>query len=229
MNMLKKSLTVIGFAIAVVAIIAAPSFATIQECIEENYPNVHIGSADGYPIKCPAIKFDGDDDYTTIYAKTSRDCASFFEFAADPDFCETSAETPKDEEPVGSSDDGGEDVSTGTSKDDQDIAEEPAHTDDGEEKVAKTNSEKSSSSHNFMPYMIIFIIFAILLTVASIILRVKRLARNIGEVASAVKEHIDQNKQPSEPVQPIDLNQPIDPNQPVDPNQPIDPNQPLNA
>ena len=94
MNMLKKSLAIISFATIAAIVIAAPIFASIKDCIPtEEYPNLSTESSDDFPIKCVRVK-EGE-DYITIYAKTSADCAQASSIVSNPDICENTEETTR--------------------------------------------------------------------------------------------------------------------------------------
>jgi len=75
-----------------VLLVAAPTFAGIEECIGEGhqYPNLSTDNGGGaFPVKCPTMIKEGDRSIP-IYGKTSGDCASAGTLATNPDSCESS-------------------------------------------------------------------------------------------------------------------------------------------
>ncbi|MBR0134043.1 hypothetical protein IJM16_02150 [Candidatus Saccharibacteria bacterium] len=86
MNMLKKLLAIFGLAAITTIIVAAPSFASIVQCVEEYYTNISTEQDDTHRVKCPTVK-DEDGNYISLYGITSADCASIAPLAADPESC----------------------------------------------------------------------------------------------------------------------------------------------
>lgn len=75
-----------------VLLIAAPTFAGVEECIGDGkqYPNLSTNDGGGtFPVKCPTtITENGSTVY--IYGKSSGDCASAGTLATNPDSCKSS-------------------------------------------------------------------------------------------------------------------------------------------
>ena len=86
MNMLKKTLIIIGIATIMAIIGGASVFAAIEECLEKNYPNLSFETDDTFRVKCTTVEI--DDKYVTIYAKSAADCASAHTFVSNPDACD---------------------------------------------------------------------------------------------------------------------------------------------
>ena len=84
--MLKKSLAIFGLAAITTIVAAAPSFASIIQCVDEYYPNLSTEMNDIYAVKCPTLR-DEDGNFVTLYGISSHDCASIAPLAADPESC----------------------------------------------------------------------------------------------------------------------------------------------
>ena len=72
-------------------LIAAPSFASIQDCVGEGkqYPNLSTTQTDKFAVKCPTpISENGQTLY--LYGRTAGDCASAGTLATNTDSCESS-------------------------------------------------------------------------------------------------------------------------------------------
>ena len=87
MNMLKNILKATGFATIAIILAASPVLAVTQECLEEKYPNLTTKSNDEkFRVKCPTF-VNYNNEYITIYAKTSADCAIAERVATNPSLC----------------------------------------------------------------------------------------------------------------------------------------------
>ena len=84
--MLKKSLIATGFATVLTIIIAAPTLATIQQCIE-SYQELSTERDSEHPIKCPSFTDQETGEMVTIYADKSVNCAKVNTIAANQDDC----------------------------------------------------------------------------------------------------------------------------------------------
>lgn len=77
--------------VAFAAVLLGSNFASaLDACVGEGhkYPNLSIDTpGDGY-VRCQQVKF--NDEYHTIYAKTSGDCAQAGTLASNPDSCNDS-------------------------------------------------------------------------------------------------------------------------------------------
>lgn len=90
---MKASKILKGAAVAVFAtlVIAGGAFAAIKDCVGKDsaYPNLSVKKDEkDYPVKCVRVK-EGK-DYTTIYGRTSGDCAQASSLASNPDGCNAS-------------------------------------------------------------------------------------------------------------------------------------------
>lgn len=81
----KKLLKISLVSVIATTIIAAPSFATIQDCVNAQ-PNLSTEKTDEMRIKCVTVSESGSP--VTIYGKSSADCASAGAIASNPD-CES--------------------------------------------------------------------------------------------------------------------------------------------
>ena len=87
MNMLKKLLIISGFSAVATIIITAPTFATIEHCINY-YPNLTTETDNSnYPVRCVKIYDNTAEKEVVFYAKTAADCASASSIAANQDTC----------------------------------------------------------------------------------------------------------------------------------------------
>ncbi len=84
--MLKKSLIATGFATVLTIIIAAPTLATIQQCIE-SYQELSTERDSEHPIKCPSFTDQETGEMITIYADKSVNCAKVNTIATNQDDC----------------------------------------------------------------------------------------------------------------------------------------------
>ncbi len=92
MNMLKKSLIATGFATVLTIIIAAPTLATIQQCIEP-YQELSTERDSEHPIKCPSFTDQETGETVVVYANKSADCAKVSTIAANQDDCNDTSAT----------------------------------------------------------------------------------------------------------------------------------------
>ncbi len=100
MNKISKIMKVAVLSLFAGVMVAAPTFAAIASCVGEGskYPNLQVsedgGAPDGYPVRCQQIQEKSEDGdtgyvYTTVYAKSSADCAQAGQLAANPDECQS--------------------------------------------------------------------------------------------------------------------------------------------
>ena len=91
MNKISKITKVAVLALFASVVVAAPTFAAIESCVGEDskYPNLSTEQSETYPVRCQQVQEQGDSGYTytTIYAKSSADCAQAGQLAANPDEC----------------------------------------------------------------------------------------------------------------------------------------------
>ncbi len=92
MNMLKKSLIATGFATVLTIIIAAPTLATIQQCIEP-YQELSTKEDSNHPIKCLAFTDLETGERVTLYADKSASCVKASTIASDQDSCNAASAT----------------------------------------------------------------------------------------------------------------------------------------
>ncbi len=86
MKKVGKLMKVLVLAAFATVLLGGPIFA-IDECVGSGnrYPNLSTSQEDGY-VRCQQIKF--NDEYITLYGKTSGDCAQAGTLASNPDVCE---------------------------------------------------------------------------------------------------------------------------------------------
>ena len=92
MNMLKKSLIATGFATVLTIIIAAPTLASIQQCVEP-YQELSMDKDSNHPIKCLAFTDQETGERVTLYADKSASCAKASTIASDQDSCNVASTT----------------------------------------------------------------------------------------------------------------------------------------
>lgn len=208
MNMLKKSFIIAGFAIITTIIAAAPTFATIEECLE-NYPGLSTEYNDKYPIRCPKVLINGE--YVSLYADKSASCAQASTFAADYDAGCAGQTTKEDEEPKEGVVEGEEDADV------PGIEKIPAS--EAIERLQKESAEEAASA-NWTLFL--FMGLFLLIFVASIVIRVMRIKKFVTGVKDAVQDY--QGKKESEQNAFVDAEKPaVNPNNPFLNNGPIQP------
>ena len=92
---IKKAIKITTLSVIVAAIISAPSFAAVKNCIDKD-SNLSTEKSNETPVKCVTINENGEN--ITIYGKSSKDCASAGAIASNPDGCGSSESVI--EEPV---------------------------------------------------------------------------------------------------------------------------------
>ena len=223
MNMLKKSLIIIGTAIIATIIAAAPTFASIEECIEKEYPFLSTTMDDEHQVKCPQIKIDGK--YVSLYADKSASCAQVGTFAADYDAGCADQTAKEDEEPK-------EGVVEDEEEEDTDVPGiEKIPASEAIERLQKESAEEAASA-NWTLFL--FMGFFLLIFVASIVIRVMRIKKFVTGVKDAVQDYqgkkeseqnafVDAEKPAVNPNNPFLNNGPIQPAVPADPIEPAQP------
>ena len=223
MNTLKKSLIIAGFATVATVTAAAPTFATIEECIKEKYPNLSFEYSNEYPVKCPVYELK-DGTKMVTYGKKSADCADAYNIGQDQDYY-CGSDTEDASKDTSEKDDPEEDTKKDTEKDTS--KKKTTEIDTGVGSVSMTTDGSSGSS---LP-IILFIVFAVIMIGLSVfikIMKAKRLFNGVKEVVNAVKDHNEQQQVEREmqPDNPFMNGQPIQPAIPDDPVQPAQPAEP---
>ena len=90
MNKLKKAFEIAALSVFAVLIIAAPSMAAVKDCLGKGeYANLSSKQDKTFTIKCTTVK-EGTGSkatVTTIYGKSTADCAKAGSLASNPESC----------------------------------------------------------------------------------------------------------------------------------------------
>lgn len=178
------------------AIMTAPSYAMMaEECLgteDAKYPNISTTGGNGtdFPVYCQKVKI--DDEYISLYGKTSADCTQAGKFATDPEAC-------------------------GDEDDYEEIDEEPMVDDEDEasKDVAATESNDSKETHMddpTSPLLIVSLIANGLLLVAVIVLVILLTTKTANKSSDQDSSDTSTPSEPSEPT-----TSPTDPTAPTEP------------
>ena len=85
MNKLKKFLTAIGLAVIAIIISSSSVFATIEDCINNDYPYLSTEKDEDFSVKCITADIDGKS--ITIYAQNKDECIYAERIAENPFVC----------------------------------------------------------------------------------------------------------------------------------------------
>ena len=168
------------------AIMTAPSYAMMaQECLgteDAKYPNISTTGGNGtdFPVYCQKVKI--DDEYISLYGKTSADCAQAGKLATDPEAC-------------------------GDEDDYEEIDEEPMVDDEDEasKDMAATESNDSKETHMddpTSPLLIVSLIANGLLLVAVIVLVILLTTKTANKSSNQDSSDTSMPSDPSEPTTP---------------------------
>ena len=202
------------------AIMTAPSYAMMaQECLgteDAKYPNISTTGGNGtdFPVYCQRIKI--DDEYISLYGKTSADCTQASKLANDPEACGNEDDDEEiDEEPMADDEDG-----AAANADDEDEASKGTAT-TGSNDTKETHMEDSTS-----PLLIVSLIANGILLVAVIVLVILLTTKTSNKSSNQDSSDTSTPSEPSEPTTPTAPTAPTESVTTTEPTEPTTPTTP---
>ena len=229
MNILKYATKTIVMAGIAVTLAAAPSFATIQQCVssDSKYANLSTEGGEGtdFPVRCQQVMDTDLEKYVTLYAKTAADCANAGTIASDPDTaCEKylAQEETNPDEIVGT-----EDLDEGEEAAEEEPTEEEKEKEANTQGPAETKKDDSSST---LMIAIIAGVVALIAIVVVVLLVVKKHGKKNTPAATpeapVAPTESSANTTPLETIAPVAPEAPVEPEAPATPETPVEPEAP---